>query len=167
MKSFEWKWGAIIGGTCFAWLVLSWALGWNRQGIEMIQVTEAVPMLLSLVGYTAAMRSLLRRAPETSFPEGMKSGALIAVVAALIAVLARVVYFRYLDPGWTDYMVEETKRYYASSGLDEASLEAVAEGARTTFGFGAYVVQAGAGGLLQGVVFSSLALAVLRWMRNR
>ncbi len=167
MKAFEWKWGAIIGGTCFGWLVLSWALEWNRQGIGMVQVTETVPMLLSMAGYALAMRSLLRRAPETSFPEGLKSGALIAVVVALVAVVARVVYFRYLDPGWTDYMVEETKRYYAASGLDEASLEAVATGARSTFGSTAYAVQAGAGGLLQGVVFSALALAVLRWLNNR
>lgn len=167
MKAFEWKWGAVIGGTCFAWLVLSWACGWNRQGIGMVQVTEAVPIFLSLAGYVLAMRALLRRAPETSFLEGLGSGATIAAVAALVAALARAVHLRWLDPGWTDYMVEETQRHYRSAGLDEASVAAVAEGARTTFGFASYVVQAGAGAFVLGVIFSAAAMAALQWLRRR
>ncbi len=167
MKAFEWKWGAIIGGAGFAWLVLSWALGFHARGIGMIQVTAGLSVILALVGYVLAFRSLLRREPETGFLEGLRSGALIAVVAASVAVLAQIAYFRLLNPGWTDYMVGETRKYYHSTGLDEAGVEAMAEGAKTTFGFASYAIQAGAGALVQGVVFSALVLAALRWLRNR
>ena len=167
MKSFEWKWGLYIGAAGFAWLVLSWALGMHERGVGMIQVMVGCSFLITLIGYFLAMRALLRLEPETGFLEGLRSGALIAVVAALIAVAGQYAYFQWINPGWTDYMVGETRKHFAALGLEGANLEETAEGAKTTFGFASYATQAGFGALVQGVIFSALGFGIFRWHANR
>lgn len=167
MKSFEWKWGVIIGLAGVAWLVASWAVGWHARGIGMIQVTVFLAMAISLVGYTLAMRSLLRHQPETTVLEGLRSGALIAVVSALFAVAGQYAYFHWINPGWTDYMVGETRRHYEAMGVDEARIAEIAEGAKTTFGFASYATQAAAGAIVQGVLFSAVTVAFQKWLANR
>jgi hypothetical protein len=167
MKAFEWKWGGLIGGAGVAWLVISWALGWHGRGLGLIQVTAALSMLVGLAGYFLAMRDLLRREPETTLAEGIKRGALIAVIAAVLAVLGQVIYFQVLNPGWTEYMVEQTRLWYAGRGMEEKALEEIAASARGTFGFRSYATQAGAGAFLQGILFSAMGFGFFKWHANR
>lgn len=167
MKTFEWKWGLLIGAANFAWLVLSWAMGLHSRGIAMIQVTVALSFAINFVAYALAMRAILREAPETSFAEGLRSGAVMAVLAAAVAVAGQFVYFKAINPGWTEYMVGEARAFYLSAGMEEARVEEIAEAAGTTYGFASYATQAGVGALLQGIVFSAMNLLVLRWLARR
>jgi hypothetical protein len=167
MKSLEWKWGVLIGLANVAWLVVSWAVGWHGKGIGMIQVAGFLAIVLTFAGYTLAMRSILKREPETSVLEGLRSGALIAVVTAFIAAAGQWVYFQWINPGWTDYMVGETRRHYESLGIEKARIDEIAEGARTTFGLGSYVIQAAAGAIVQGLLFSAATIAFQKWLANR
>lgn len=167
MKSFEWRWGFLIGLANVAWLVASWAAGWHERGIGMIQVTVFLAMALSFSGYVLAMRSLLKRQPETTVLEGLRSGAFIAVVSAAIAVAGQFAYFHWINPGWTEYMVGETRRHYESLGVEEARVAEIAEGAKTTFGFASYATQAAAGAVLQGVLFSAVAVVFQKWLAKR
>ncbi len=167
MNRFEWKWGLLIGGASLAWLLLAWGLGWHSSGIGLIQLAMGFPVILSFVGYFLAMFFLFRREPETTFPEGFRAGALIATMAAIVVVLGHFLYLRYLNPGFTDYMVEMTLRHFSNAGLTEEQLAEVAAGAAQTFGLRSFLVQAGAGALLQGVVFSAVAAGVMRWRAVR
>jgi Protein of unknown function (DUF4199) len=167
MKAFEWKWGGIIGAAGILWLVASWALGFHERGIGMIQVTAALSIVVALVGYFFAMRDLRRREAETSLIEAVRRGALIAVIAAVLAVLGQAIYFKVINPGWTDYMVEQSRLFYADQGVDEKGLAEIAESAKATFGLASYATQAGVGALLQGVLFSALAFGILKWHANR
>lgn len=167
MKAFEWKWGGIIGAAGILWLVASWALGFHERGIGMIQVTAALSIVVALVGYFLAMRDLRKREAETTLVEAVRRGALIAVIAAVLAVLGQVIYFKALNPGWTDYMVEQSRLFYADQGVDEKGLAEIAESARATFGFLSYATQAGVGALIQGVIFSALSFGFWKWHANR
>jgi len=167
MKAFEWKWGGIIGAAGILWLVASWALGFHERGIGMIQVTAALSIVVALVGCFLAMRDLRRREAETTWIEAVRRGALIAVIAAVLAVLGQVISFKALNPGWTDYMVEQSRLFYAAQGVDEKGLAEIAESAKATFGLLSYATQAGVGALLQGVIFSALAFGILKWHANR
>lgn len=167
MKAFEWKWGGIIGAAGIAWLVASWALRFHERGIGMIQVTAALSIVVTFVGCFLAMRDLRRLEAETTLIEAVRRGALIAVIAAVLAVLGQAIYFKFINPGWTDYMVEQTRLFYAGKGVDEKGLAEIAASARATFGFASYATQAGVGALLQGVIFSALAFGILKWQANR
>jgi hypothetical protein len=167
MISFEWKWGLLLGAVNFAWLVLSWALGFHERGIGMIQVTVALAFALTFAGCFLAMRALRKGEPETGYLEGFKAGALIAVISALVAVAGQFAYFAWINPEWTDYMVGETRKHYAALGLDGARIEEMAEGARTTFGLASYATQAGVGALVQGVLFSTISFGIVKWWADR
>ncbi len=167
MKAFEWKWGGIIGGAGICWLAGSWALGFHGRGIGMIQVTAALSIIVALVGYFLAMHDLRRFEAETTLVEAVRRGALIAVVSAALAVLGQVIYFRVLNPGWTDYMVEQSLLLYSGRGLTEEGLAEIAGSAKATFGFLSYATQAGVRALLEGVIFSALAFGILKWHANR
>ncbi len=167
MKSIEWKWGLTIGAAGFVWLVASWAFGFHRSGIGMIQVAAALGMAITFVLYALAMHALMRRETEVSLLEGLRSGALIGVVSAILAVAGQYVYFHWINPGWTTYMVGETRKHYTDMGLEEARLAEIAEGARITFGFSSYATQAAVGSIVQGVLFSLLSVTFLKWRSHR
>lgn len=167
MKAFEWKWGGIIGGAGILWLVATWALGWHARGLGLIQVTAFASIFIALAGYVFAMRDLLRRAPETTLVEAVRNGALIAVIAAALAVLGQFLYFKVINPGWTDYLVEQWRLFYAERGVDETGLAEIAISTRASFGLTTYATQAGVGALLQGILFSAMSFGILKWHANR
>ena len=141
------------------------ALAWS--GVLVATFSSQTGEGLYFVGYTLALRSLVRSEPEMGFLEGVRSGALMSVIAAICAVLGQVVYFHFLNPGWTEYMVGQTREHFAALGLDAAQIAEMAEGARTTFGFASYATQAGLGALFQGHIFSPIIMGVLRWSARR
>lgn len=167
MKSLEWKWGLLIGGANVIWLVLSWLMGMHGNGLGLIQVTFAFSFFISLVGYVLAFRAILLAEPETSFVEGIRSGAIIAGVSAILAILGQVLYFTLLNPAWTDYLVGQTRKHYEAKGINGAQLELLLNQARAAYGFQNSVVQAGLGVLLFGMIFSAVIMGAYRWRARR
>lgn len=162
MKSLELRWGLIIGAANLVWLYGSYYLGLHTSGLGAMQAMVVVSLAISIVGYVLAMRALMRQAPETSIPEGIRSAAIIAGVAAAIAVLAQVGYFKMINPGWTEFMVEQTREHFANAGLEEEQLAQVVEQSRKTFGLGSYATQAAMGALVIGMLTSTISLFVMR-----
>lgn len=162
MGSLELRWGLIIGGANLIWLYLSFYLGMHSSGLKGIQIMSLVGVLLSVSGYLLALRTLTRRFPETDYRDGLRSGALIAGVAAVVAVLAQVGYFTLVNPGFTDEMVALTRAYYLEAGLPEQEATQIAEGARTTYGIGFHTFQAALGAVMIGMVSSAIMMIFLR-----
>lgn len=162
MKSIELKWGLVIGLANAAWLHASYFFGMHTSGIGLIQVMVAMSFFISFVGYVFSMRAITRGEPETSFLEGMRSGVIIAGVAAVLAMLSQVIYFHWVNPGWTAYMVAETRKHFSAMGLEAPQVEEMAIQAEKSFGLTSYVIQAGLGALISGIVFSALAMGVIR-----
>lgn len=167
MKSREWKWGILIGGACSVWLVLCWALGLHGGGLGRLQLATGLSVLVSFVGYVLAMGSVFRREPETTFAEGLRFGALIAVVSALVIVLAHFLYLRFLNPGFAEHVAGEYRNHFESAGVKEPDLTAIAEGAKAAFGLRATLIQAGGGAIVQGLIFSAIAAGAMRWRAIR
>lgn len=162
MKSLEWKWGLIIGLANMGWLYASFLFGLHNSGIGLMQVTVAMSFFISLAGYAFALRSITWAEPELSFLEGMRSGVIVAGIAAVLAMISQVVYFQWINPGWTDYMVAETRKHFSAMGLDATQVEEMAIQADKSFGLNSYVIQAGLGALISGIVFSALVMGVIR-----
>ena len=166
MGSLELRWGIIIGLANLVWLYLSCFLGMHDQGLGMIQVMTLVSVLISVFGFLFALRALMRQVPETQYLEGVRAGAIIAGTVAVIAAVAQVGYFKVINPGWTDYMVEMTRAHYLESWLSENESAEFAEGARKTFGLPSYMLQSALGALLIGMMSTAIIMAFLT-KRNR
>ncbi|MEX2580748.1 MAG: DUF4199 domain-containing protein [Verrucomicrobiales bacterium] len=166
MKSSELKWGLIIGTANLVWLYGSYYLGLHTRGLLLVQAMVAVNLLVTLTGFILALRDIASDEPGITFLEGLKSGVVIAVVTAVIAAVAQVGYLKLVNPGWTEFMVEETRRHYEASDVPPEQVEAFARQAETTFGLQTYVVQAAVGAFLVGVVFTAVVMAARR-LRSR
>ncbi len=162
MKSLEWKWGLIIGLANTGWLFSSYWFGMHDSGIGLMQVMVAMSFFISLAGYALALRAITRVEPETNFLEGMRSGVIIAGIAATLAMISQLIYFHWINPGWTAYMVAETRRHFSAMGLEAPQIEEMAIQAEKSFGLTSYVFQAGLGALISGIIFSALAMGVIR-----
>ena len=166
MGKLELKWGAIVGGIYLAWLYLSFYLGMHTNGLGMIQVMTVISLLLTVTGFTLALGAVVRRKPEITWGEGMRSSALIALVAAAIAAVTQVGYFKLVNPAWTATMVEETGAHYRAQDMEEAQVVKMMEGAEKTFGMASYVIQAATGTFLIGMIASAVIMAFLRRARR-
>lgn len=167
MKSLELRWGLIIGLTSMIWLYASYYLGFHTSGIEKMQMLVLISFLLCFVVYFLAFLALMKREPETTFPEGVKSGLLMTAVAAVIALLTQLGYFTVVNPGWTDYMVEETRLYFSEKGVEGEALEARLEEARTNFSLRSYLFQSALGTLVIGALFSAIIMGAMVLRRKR
>ncbi|MBP6783751.1 MAG: DUF4199 domain-containing protein [Verrucomicrobiales bacterium] len=167
MKPYEWKWGLAIGFANMLWLFLSFFMGMHSSGIGLIQVTVALAFFITLIGYVLAFRAIGKVRPDNHFAEGLKSGAIIAVIAACLAILSQLIYFQWINPGWTDYMVSQTRDHFSARGLDAAQVEAMVTQAKASFSLRSYTIQAGFGAILQGVIFSAMIMGVIRWRARR
>lgn len=166
MKSLELKWGLIIGAANLLWLYLSYYLGMHTKGIVQVQVMSGISLLITLVGFIFAFRELGRREPEYTFIEGVKTGGLIAVITALIALVTQFGYFKVVHPGFTDYMVEESRLWAEQRELTPEQMKEFLEAAKRNFSFRSYLFQSSVGALFFGCVFS-IVISIVHHLRKR
>jgi hypothetical protein len=162
MKSLELKWGLIVGGTYLIWLYVSYWLGMHTSGLAMMQVMGLISLGITFVGFLLGLREVRLATPEITWTEGVKSGAIIAGIAALFAILTQVGYFIFVHPEFPDLMTEEMRQYFAAQQLKEEDLDAAIEAVKETFSMKAYMVKAGAGMFIVGVIFSAIVMALPR-----
>lgn len=167
MKRLELKWGLIIGAANLVWLYLSYYLGMHTSGIGMVQVMVVVAMLISVTGYILAFRDLERTESGFSFAEGLRSGAVVAVITAICALLTQLGYFKVIHPGFTEYMIGESVRYAETAGMSAEQIEEFAAAAKLNFGFKSYLIQSSVGALVTGTIFSVFILTIRHFRRRR
>ncbi len=162
----ELKWGALIGLANLAWLYASYYLGMRDSGLGLIQLTVLIGFLLSVVGYIFGLRAVFRAAPEISFVEGMRSGAVMCGLVTVIAVLAQLGYLKWVHPEFPAYIANEFVVLYKDAGASEAELEQVRQGNEKTYGLGNFLLQAGLLAFLTGVISSFIIVAVRLRLRR-
>ena len=167
MKLLELKWGCLIGLAAMLWLYVSFFLGLHTDGIGKIWVMIGVGFVITIVSYCLALRAVVKVEPETSFVEGLRSGAIMAVIAAVIAAVAQFGYFRWINPDWTQYMMEQTRLHYEAEGKSPAEVDMFVESASVNFSLQSYAMQAGMGALVSGFILSAIIMGVVRYFKNR
>ncbi|MEM9015932.1 MAG: DUF4199 domain-containing protein [Verrucomicrobiota bacterium] len=157
----ELKWGLLLGLASLLWLYLSFWMGMHGTLLG-IQVVTLVSLLISIVIYIFALGSYRTTYPESTYLEGLKAGAGIAGIAAVMAVGAQAGYHFVVNPGFTDFMVGETEKFYLSQGVAEDEARRLGEASAKTFGFTSYAIQAALGAIITGVVTSAIILLILK-----
>lgn len=164
MKSREWKWGLIIGAVNIVWLIVSWLAGWHGSGIGPFQVAIMLGFFLSFAGFVLAFREITKAEPETTFSEGLRSGALIAALSALLTAAGWALYLGSINPGMSAHLVSEVRAYYTSAGVAPEQVELFAAEAVEAFGLKAYTIKGGVGAFVFGILYSALLMG---WSKLR
>jgi len=166
MKSLELKWGIIIGLAGTVWLYFSCYMGMHSNGMGQIQVMTLIGIGISLLGYIFGLKAIKKQEPELEYLEGVKSGAIIAGIEAAIAVVKQVGYFKFVNPGWTEYMVGETKLHYEKLGASKVELEEHVVAAWKLFSFKNYMFQSALTAVVLGIIFSAIIMLFLKGRKH-
>ncbi|MDF1860855.1 MAG: DUF4199 domain-containing protein [Verrucomicrobiales bacterium] len=167
MKSLELRWGLIIGGVNLLWLYGSFYAGMHTNGLGLVQAMGLVGLIITFFGYLFGLRAVQSAQPEITWVEGVKSGAMIAGVAALIAVLAQAGYLLFIHPEWPEVIAEETRKLNEGGALSEEQLDSLYEETKAAFGLKANLLRAGIGAVFFGSVFSMVIMAFLRRLQRK
>jgi len=156
------KWGAIIGLANLVWLYLSYYIGLHTGGIILFQLVPIGWLLITLAGYIVALRDLKWHSPDLGYWVGVRTGALIGVVTAFVAVLMQIGYYTVIHPAWPEYMLQQTREYFSGQGLPQAQLEQRVAEAQQAFSLGNYATQSAVSALLAGIALSVIIMIFLR-----
>jgi len=167
MKSLEWKWGLIIGAVNIVWLLVSWLAGWHGGSIGLFQVAIVLGFFLSFFGFVLAFRRLVRAEPETTFSEGIRSGAVIAALSGLLTAAGWALYLGAINPEMSAHLVSGVRAYYAAAGLAPEQVDLIVAEATEAFGVNAYTIKGGVGAFVFGIMFSAIVMAWIKWQRRR
>ncbi len=156
------KWGLFIGLANLVWLYLSFYLGLHTSGFQVFQIFIVLWLVLNIVGYVFALRAVKKEAKTWTYFTGVKAGAAAALVSSLVAIIAQVGYFKVVNPGWPDYMVEEARKHYsAQQDISEEQLEQLKAQAYEYFSLKNYAMQSATFALVLGVILTLIVMLFL------
>jgi hypothetical protein len=156
------KWGLIIGLANLVWLYLSYYAGLHTNGLLVFQLVPLVWLLITLAGYVLALREVKRQQPELRYWAGVRTGLLIAVICAVIAVLIQIGYHTVIHPAWPEYMTQQTRAYFSAQGLPQTQVEEQVAQARQTFALSSYATQSALSALVAGSLLSAIIMFFLQ-----
>jgi Protein of unknown function (DUF4199) len=162
----EFIYGSRIGLAYLVWQVLTFVLGWHQGSLGLLQGVIFAGIGLLLIGFVWVLSAMVMRDRTIELPEAMRSGAIMAVVVALWAMLGQFLYLKFLHPEYADHLVELVKQHYVQAGTPMEEVERIAEQTRTDFGLAPMIRQAGLGAFLTGAITSATTLLIIRF-RNR
>lgn len=165
MKSLELKWGIIIGLAGMVWQYGSYYTGMHSNGLAVIQVTGLLGFGITLVGTILGLREVKKQDPELEYLEGVKSGAIMAGIAAIIGVISQIGYFKLINPGWTKYIVGQIQLLYQERGCPEAIIEEIVTQALKDFSLQGNIIQSVLGTVVMGIIFTAVIMLFLRKRR--
>ena len=148
----ELKWGAIVVMASFIWVCVEYVFGLHDQHIELqpLFTTLWIPFALLLV-FVALREKKRAVGGRLTYWQGVRSAALMGIVVGLLTPPSIWVFFRFVNPGFFDAMIDQS----VATGVSRADAEAYFSESR-------YLLMEGVGGALGTVVVGLLVMVFLR-----
>lgn len=155
------KWGLIIGVLGFVWLVGEYLFGLHDKYIKMQPIITNFELIIPLVCISLGLLEVKKKdfSGSVSFSEAFKEGLLMSVIAAGIAVLGVFIYFKAINPGWTDFMIATSKQTAKATG---ENITKAADFAKIYYSLNSYIVQTFIGTLGFGAMIALVVSLVIR-----
>jgi hypothetical protein len=171
MKTFV-KYGLWTGAASGLWGFVSFTVvGWLNTAafhgsIPATQIRSYSGLfsiiILALGIYLGLKQTRTRNANHLTYGQAVKTGALIAVVTAVVVAAFTWLYCAVINPGYTEFMVQDCQRTMTAAGKSPAEIAQCVESTRKAFSTGAQVAQALIGQAVVGSVLSLIFGLVLR-----
>ena len=162
-------WTGIISGL---WGVVCFTVvGWLNKAFfhESIPATDIrscsglFSLLILVVGiYLAIKQARSRAGGMLTYGQAVKTGVLVACVTAVVAAFFSWLYCAVINPGYADFMVQDTGRTLAAAGKTAQEISQRLVEVRKEFSTGAQVMEALVGQVVVGTVVSLILGAFMR-----
>ena len=171
MKTFV-KYGLWTGIISGLWGLVSFTVvGWLNTvafhgSIPAAQIRSYSGLfsliILAMGIYLGLKQARTRNENSLTYGQAVKTGALIAVVTAILVGAFTWLYCAVLNPGYTGFMVQDCQRTMTAAGKSPAEIAQCVEATRKEFSTGAQVAQALIGQAVVGTVLSLIFGLFLR-----
>ncbi|GEP44947.1 DUF4199 domain-containing protein [Brevifollis gellanilyticus] len=158
------KWGLYIGLANLVWLYMAYYLGLHTSGVMTFQFAMLVWLIITITGFVLCLRAVRRRNPALTYLEGVKAGAVAALVSVIISTMAQIGYVKVVHPEWSEVMVHQTQAHFSSQGMTEAQIQKMTTKAKNSFTLANYALYSGITAMVLGI---ALPLIVMVFHRSR
>ena len=130
--------------------LVSFFLGFQTEQINQGTWFNLIPLLYGIAVYWFSLRAKREENPGQylTYGQGVGTGMLVAVYSGLLGSLYTYIHFTWVNPNFTDYLIEASRVKWATANLSDAQMEGAEKGMRmftqpalqATFGFMATLV---------------------------
>jgi uncharacterized membrane protein (DUF485 family) len=158
--------GIITGLVISGWMYLEFLAGFH--GSEVGGYTGFAALLFTILGIYFGIRSYRNRvmAGKINFWQGVLAGVVISVFAGLITAVFTFVYFRYINPGFVDFMVNIKREALEQQGASDVQIQSSEIITRESLQPLTQALRAFGGYLAAGSLFSLIIAGLLKTKRQ-
>jgi Protein of unknown function (DUF4199) len=156
-------WG-LISFTVVGWLITT-AFHSSIPATQIRSYSGLFSLIILALGiYLGLKQARDRNGNSLTYSQAVKTGILIAVTTAVLVALFAWFYCAVLNPGYTDFMIQDVRQSLTAAGKSSAEIARGAETARKEFTTGAQVTEALIG---QAVLGTLITLLLGLFMRTK
>lgn len=124
--------GLILAAANIVLTLVGYFLGYQTEKIHAGAWFGFLPFILSVVILWLGIRAVREENDQKalSYGRGVGTGMLIALYAALVGSLYVYLHFTFINPNYSDYLIEASRVRWAQAGMPEASMETAEKAVR-------------------------------------
>lgn len=154
----------IMAITQIVLVLISYFLGFQTDKINAGTWFGLAPLVVSIVIMALGIKAVRDEQPGKylSYGKGVGTGVLIALYAGIIGAIYTYIHFTYVNPNFSDYVIEASRAKWAAAGMDGTKMEAAEQATRM---FTKAWVQAAfsfAGGMVISLILALILSAFLK-----
>jgi hypothetical protein len=152
--STEIKWALIFSGMFLAWMIIERMAGLHSTRLEIQQVVTTFILLPSFVIYILALRDKRKKAynGKITYRQSFVSGVWFTIFIVILSPVDQMITSAIISPDYFSNLIE----YTVSHGV------LTREQAQEQFNNRAYIIQSVIGGLVTGLLFTTIVSFFIR-----
>lgn len=157
LSNLELKWGGIFSATMIVWLLIEKLAGWHDARIHLHATMTNIFAIPAIAVYVFALLDIRKNefAYNMTWQQGFLSGVKISLVVAMLSPLVQIIFNKLISPEYFSKVIE----YALTQGQDRKALE-------DYFNLTSYMIQAGVGSFIMGVVTSAVVAIFVKSKRQ-
>lgn len=157
------KYGLFIGSGLSIWSFLEYYTGFHTNEIDIYPYIAMASLIVPVAFLIFGIRAEKSKAPDNfTFVSGMKFGMQASIIAGVVGVIGVVIYFNFVNPGWTEFMAERAELRSVEAGRAPSEIQTDVENVRAYFSQGSYMIQTFVMNFMSGSLISIIVSALLR-----
>ncbi|NBR59463.1 MAG: DUF4199 domain-containing protein [Opitutaceae bacterium] len=145
--------------------LVSFFLGYQTEQINQGTWFGFIPLIYGIAVYWFSLKSVREEnaGQYLTYGQGVGAGILVALYSGLLGSLYTYIHFTWVNPNFTDYLIEASRVKWAAANLSEAQMEGAEKGVRM---FTRPALQAGFGFVATLVIGLIIALILAAFLKR-
>ena len=145
--------------------LVSFFLGYQTEQINQGTWFGFIPLIYGIAVYWFSLKAVREEnaGQYLTYGQGVGAGKLVALYSGLLGSLYTYIHFTWVNPNFTDYLIEASRVKWAAANLSEAQMEGAEKGVRM---FTRPALQAGFGFVATLVIGLIIALILAAFLKR-